>query len=247
MSEQASTTSVNSPDTPGHTRLQTFWYHATGIVLRLFFRIWGRWEVIGLRENIPTSGPLLICANHASNVDPPLGWAAFYGYRRLRGVAKAELWKTKVGAYLLNAHDSISVARGAADRSMFRAVLEGLSRGDAIGLFPEGTRSYDGKLNLGQPGIGMLVQRSGVPVAPVAIIGTYQMMPRGRLIPKPAKIKIIFGAPIQFDRQTPREEIVTRIMAEIAALMTAHGVPMDPPDESRAAILADQAAARPDS
>ena len=140
-----------------HTRMQVLCYHVTGVVLRTFFTLWGGFEVIGLRENIPATGPILLCANHASNVDPPLGWAAFYGYRLLRGVAKKELWKTKPGAYVLNAHDSISVVRGAADRSMFRAVLDGLKRGDCIGIFPEGTRTYDGKLNPGQPGIGTLV------------------------------------------------------------------------------------------
>jgi 1-acyl-sn-glycerol-3-phosphate acyltransferase len=225
-----------------HTAAQRLCCIIVGLLLRLFFRVYGRWQVIGLRENIPQTGPILLCANHASNLDPLLGWAAFYGYRRLRGVAKVELWKNRAAAYVMNAHDSISVKRGGADRSMFKAVLDGMARGDAIGLFPEGTRTYDGKLNLGLPGIGMLVQKSGIPVAPAAVIGTYEMLPRGQKRLKRSRIRIVFGKPIRFDPTITREEIARRIMTEIAALMTEHGVPTDPPGPERAALLVERVA-----
>ena len=143
----------------------------------------------------------------------------------------------------MNAHDSISIRRGGVDRSMFKAVLDGLSRGDAIGLFPEGTRTYDGKLNPGLPGIGMLVQKSGVPVAPVAVMGTYEMLPRGQKRTKRARITIVFGAPIYFELNTPREQIAERIMEAIAALMTENGVPTHAPGSERAALLAERTAA----
>lgn len=228
-----------------HTLGQKLCYHVVGLLLRLFFRVYGRLQVIGLRENIPRTGPILLCANHASNLDPPLGWAVFYGYRRLRGVAKIELWKHPVAAYVMNAHDSISIKRGGVDRSMFRAVLEGMSRGDAIGIFPEGTRTYDGKLNLGLPGIGMLVQKSGIPVAPVAMLGTFEMLPRGQNRLKRSNIRILFGSPISFEPTASREQIAERIMLEIAALMTKHGVPTDPPGPDRAAMLVERLAGEP--
>ncbi len=237
------TTETKPETSPGrYTPLQIACFHATGLVLKTFFTLWGGYEVIGLRENIPATGPILLCANHASNVDPPLGWAAFYGYRRLRGVAKIELWKPRAAAYILDAHESIPVARGAADRSMFRNVFEGLKRGDAIGVFPEGTRTWDGKLNPAQPGIGVLVLKSGVPVAPIAVLGTFNMLPRGTKFPKRTKLKIVFGKPISFSPDTPREEIASRIMVEIAALMTAHGVPTEPPDAERARLAAERSA-----
>ncbi len=234
-----------SPPTIKHTFGQKLCYNIVGMVLRLFFRVYGRWRVIGLRENIPQSGPILLCANHASNLDPPLGWAAFYGYRRLRGVAKIELWKNSAAAYVMNAHDSISIKRGGVDRSMFKAVLDGMARGDAIGIFPEGTRTYDGKLNPGLPGIGMLVQKSGAPVAPVAVLGTYEMLPRGQKRLKRSRIRIIFGAPIAFEPNTSREQIAERIMVEIAALMTQHGVPVEPPGPERTALLAECSSRNP--
>jgi 1-acyl-sn-glycerol-3-phosphate acyltransferase len=213
-----------------------------GLLLRLFFRVYGRWQIIGLRENIPRTGPILLCANHASNLDPPLGWAAFFGYRRLRGVAKIELWKHPAAAYVMNAHDSISIKRGGVDRSMFKSVLDGMDRGDAIGIFPEGTRTYDGLLNPGLPGIGMLVQKSGMPVAPVAVLGTYEMMPRGQKRLRRSRIRIVFGAPIRFEPNTPREQITQTIMTAIATLMTKNGVPTNPPGPERAALLAARAA-----
>jgi 1-acyl-sn-glycerol-3-phosphate acyltransferase len=223
---------------PRHTFGQKLCYHIVGTALRLFFAIFGNWRVTGLRENIPAVGPILFCANHASNLDPLLGWAAFYGYRRLRGVAKIELWKHRAAAYVMNAHNSISVNRGGSDRSMIREVLAGLKRGDAIGIFPEGTRTYDGKLNPGQPGIGLLVLKSGVPVAPVAVMGTYDMLPRGSKRPKRTPIRIVFGEPIQFEAGISREEIADRIMIAIAELMTANGVPTSPPNAERATLLA---------
>lgn len=225
-----------------HTFGQVLCYHLVGTLLRLFFRAYGRLQIIGLRENIPRTGPILLCANHASNLDPPLGWAAFYGYRRLRGVAKIELWNNRAAAYVMNAHDSISIRRGGVDRSMFKAVLEGMGRGDAIGIFPEGTRTYDGKLNPGLPGIGMLVQKNGIPVAPVAVMGTYEMLPRGAKRLRRSRLRIVFGAPIHFDHATSREQIAQRIMEEIAALMTQHGVPTEPPGLERAALLAERRA-----
>jgi 1-acyl-sn-glycerol-3-phosphate acyltransferase len=234
-----------NPAMPGilrHTPGQVLCYHIVGLLLRMFFRVYGRLQVIGLRENIPQTGPILLCANHASNLDPPLGWAAFYGYRRLRGVAKVELWQNRAAAYVMNAHDSISIKRGGVDRSMFRSVLDGMAHGDAIGLFPEGTRTYDGKLNPGLPGIGMLVQKSGIPVAPVAVLGTFEMLPRGQKKLKRSRIRIVFGKPISFEPGTSREQIAEQIMAAIAGLMTENGVPTTTPGPERAALLAERAA-----
>lgn len=217
---------------------QIICYHITGIVLRIFFKLYGRLQIIGLWENVPRTGPILFCANHASNVDPPISWAAFYGHRRMRGVAKVELWKNKPFGYVMNAHGAISVNRGTADRGMIRAVCEGLELGDAIGIFPEGTRTYDGKLNPGMPGIGLLVQKSGAPVVPIAVLGTFEMLPRGSKRMKRTRLKIVFGKPIQYPKDMPREKIAENIMVEIAALMTQNGVPTDPPGPERAELLA---------
>ncbi len=224
-----------------YSPMQVVVYHLTGIFLKIFFRVYGTVQIEGLRESVPAEGPVVLCANHASNLDPPLAWAAFYGFRRIRGVAKMELWSTKFSSYVMNAHGAISVNRGTADRSMFRNVLDGLANGDAIGIFPEGTRTIDGKLNPGQPGVGLLVQKSGAPVVPVAFIGTFEMLPKGSRKLKRCRIRLIAGKPLYFTRADSKEAIVDRIMTEIAALLTANGVPTEAPGAERAALLAQSA------
>ncbi len=218
-----------------HTLVRALLYFA----LRLAFRFYGRWKVIG-RENVPRTGALLFAANHASYVDPMLAWAAVYSIRRMWGIAKVELWKPPVMAYLMRCIDSIPVNRNTADRAMLRSALEVLERGEAVGIFPEGTRTHDGLLNPALPGLALLAQKADVPIVPVALIGTYEMWPRNRKSFKRVPLTVVFGTPLVFPPKTPREEIGTTVMREIAALMTAHGCPTEPPSPERAALLAAQ-------
>jgi len=215
---------------------QILTYHFVSCALRLGFRLYARLKVIGL-ENVPKTGGVLLASNHASNLDPLVGWAAFYGYRRLRGVAKVELWKPKPLAYVMDAFDSVPVRRNTADRAMMRRVLELLAEGHAVGIFPEGTRTYDGLLNPAQPGVALLAQRSGAPVIPVALLGTYEMLPRGRKKLKRVPVTLALGKPMTFPPGTSREAVAEAIMEAIAALMTANGYPMEPPKPERAALL----------
>jgi 1-acyl-sn-glycerol-3-phosphate acyltransferase len=203
-------------------------HHLLGRTVRLLFRLYSRWQIVGL-ENIPRTGPLLFAANHASYIDPLLGWSAVYGTRRMWGVAKQELWHGKVLSYLMDSIGSIPVQRGAADRVMIRRVLDLLARGETVGIFPEGTRTLDGKLQPAQPGLAMLAQKSGAPIVPVAMIGTYEMLPRDSKKFKRGRLKVIFGKPLSFALNCPRQEILDTVMAAIADLMTANGHPMEPP------------------
>ena len=102
---------------------------------------------------------------------------------------------------------------------MIRAVLDLLAKGEAVGLFPEGTRSKDGKLQPPQAGIGLLVQKSGAPVVPVALSGTHEMMPVGQNKLKRAPLTVTFGKPLTFPADMPREEIAARIMEAIGELL----------------------------
>jgi 1-acyl-sn-glycerol-3-phosphate acyltransferase len=213
-----------------------FLHHVIAFVLRLWFRLYGRWRVVGL-ENVPRTGALLFAANHASYLDPLLGWAAIYGHRRMWGIAKNELWHNRLLAYFMDCIGSIPVKRNAADRAMLRRVFDLLAQGEAVGLFPEGTRTQDGLLNPAQPGIAMMVQKSGVPVVPVALLGTYEMLPRGRKRLKRVPLTVAFGAPMTFAPDAARETITTAIMEAIAALMTANGRPTVPPAPDRVAPI----------
>ncbi len=207
-------------------------YHAFALLMRLWFRFYARWEIVGL-ENAPKAGPLLFAANHTSNLDPIMGWAALYGTRRMWGVAKSELYESPASAYLMACIGTIPAHRGKADRAMLRRALELLAAGETVGIFPEGTRSYDGKLNAPQPGIALLIQKSGAPVLPVGIIGTHEMLPRGAKKMRRVPLKIVFGSPMTFAPDARREAITGPIMTAIAALLTANGQPTDPPAPDR--------------
>jgi 1-acyl-sn-glycerol-3-phosphate acyltransferase len=213
----------------GHTPL----YYVAGVALRLFYWLYGRWRISGL-ENVPKSGAILLAGNHASLLDPPMVGAALFGYRRVRFMAKIELWSKPIGRYVMDRTMSFPVKRGTADRATIRRTLEWLAKGDAIAIFPEGERSEDGKLRPAQAGVALLVQKSGAPVIPVAIIGTYEMFPKGRKKFKRVPLKIAFGKPIQFPPDAPRGTITSVLMEKIAELLTENGQPTSPPSSEPA-------------
>lgn len=213
----------------GHTPT----YYIAGTLLRLFYSLYGRWKIVGM-ENVPKTGGIMLAGNHVSLLDPPMVGGALFGYRRVRFMAKIELWSHPVGGYIMDRIMSYPVKRGTADRPTLRRTLEWLAQGDAIAMFPEGERSPDGTLQPAQPGIALLVQKSGVPIIPTAIIGTYEMFPRGAKKLKRVPLKIAFGKPIQFPPDASRETITSTIMEAIAQLLTENGQPTAPPDRSRA-------------
>ncbi len=199
-------------------------------ILPLFFRVYGRWQIIG-RENLPKTGAVLFAANHSSNLDPLVGWAAVGSTRTMWGIAKEELFRPGLPKFFMECLRSIPVKRGAADRAMFRAALEVLAQGETLGIFPEGTRTQDGKLNLAQPGFALIAQKSKAVVLPVAIIGTYAMLPRGAKKLRRVPLTVVFGTPIS--PETPRDQLGELVMMEIAALMTSQGHPTEAPSSQR--------------
>lgn len=173
-------------------------------------------------EHIPRSGPVIFAANHASNLDPFLAWAVITPHRRMWGIAKVELWEKPLSAYLMACIGAVPVKRGAPDRTMIRCVLDLLAGGETIGIFPEGTRTHDGNLQPAQAGLALLQQKSGAPIVPIGMVGTYEMLPRGRKTLRRVPLIVAVGPPLHFAPGCPREEILTTTMAAIADLMTAN-------------------------
>ena len=192
--------------------------HLFRFAVKLFFRIYGRGRVSGL-ENIPREGALIVAPNHASDLDPILGWAFIGAVRPLWGIAKVEIWDKPVGAYMMGFMGGVPVKRGTADRTMLRFVLDRLNQGEVIGVFPEGTRSRDGKLQVPQAGVGLLVQKTGARVIPVGFSGTFAMLPPGAKKLKPARLTMRVGKPMTFPQETSREEIARQVMEAIAQLV----------------------------
>lgn len=193
-------------------------YVLLGPLLRLLFRP----RIEGM-ENIPESGAAIVAGNHLSFSDHFLMPAILP--RRITFLAKAEYFtgpglKGRLTAWFFRGIGQIPVDRsgGKASQSAITAGLEVLSRGELLGIYPEGTRSHDGRLYRGRTGVAVMALRAGVPVIPCAMVGTFELQPPGRVVPRLGRVTIRFGSPLEFDRFTgmeDRREVVRAVTDEI--------------------------------
>jgi 1-acyl-sn-glycerol-3-phosphate acyltransferase len=147
-------------------------------------------------EQVPARGPAILAANHCSYLDPPLVGA---GLRRdLHYLARESLFELPLLGALLRRVNVVPVDRDGGGAAGLRAILNRLLAGQAILLFPEGTRSPDGELQPARSGIGLIVVRSTAPVVPVRIFGSFNAWGRSRRLPRPTRIQIKYGQPLTF-------------------------------------------------
>ncbi len=170
-----------------------FVYWLVRFTFQPFFRLYFRMSRIG-REHIPARGPVIIAANHRSFLDPFV--IATMARRPMYYVAKRELFRNRLQGWVLNALGAFPVDRGAGDRDMIETAKAILARGDIVLIFPEGTRIRPGSLGTPKRGVGRLALETGVPVVPVAVIGT-ESVRRGWRI-RPHKVKIRAGRALHF-------------------------------------------------
>ncbi|HEY4027325.1 MAG TPA: lysophospholipid acyltransferase family protein [Candidatus Dormibacteraeota bacterium] len=184
----------------------------------------GRFRVTG-RERVPRQGPVLVCANHASTIDPPL-LPAFLPRSDSWSMAKAE-WFARPGfrSWLFTSYHAFPIVRHTPDRRGLKRALSVLRGGGALVMYPEGHRIESGGLVEAEPGAGFLARTSGAPVLPVALLGTRDCMPRGALWPRRVDIEVRFGAPICIAERRPdgsrveNQAAADAIMLAIAELM----------------------------
>lgn len=187
-----------------------------------------RAEVTGL-ENVPKEGGFIVASNHLSFFDSLIIQALTP--RDVAFFAKAEYFTTpglkgKMMKSFFESVGSIPVQRGeqAASVAALDSLVEIIEGGSGIGIYPEGTRSRDGKLYRGRTGVGWLALTTGVPVVPVGLIGTEKLQPAGSKGFKPAKFQIHYGEPLYFDKlgrkhPLPQRRLATdRIVDAIAEL-----------------------------
>src|SRR4051812_24495098 len=168
--------------------VQPIIYWLVRAVLQPFFHVYFRLSRIG-REHVPSDGPVIIAANHRSFLDPFI--IATMARRPLYYVAKRELFRNRVQGWFLNALGAFPVDRGNGDAQMIDTAKAILARGDAVLIFPEGTRIRPGALGRPKRGVGRLALETGAPVVPLAIIGT-EAIRRGWRI-RPHKVRVRAG------------------------------------------------------
>jgi 1-acyl-sn-glycerol-3-phosphate acyltransferase len=190
-------------------------------LLRLLYRV----RVEG-RDRLPRHGPVILAANHQSFLDSI--FLPLVVGRRVTFVAKAEYfdsWKTK---WFFSAVGQIPIRRegGSASERALASALDVLRGGGVFGIYPEGTRSRDGYLHRGHTGVARLAIRSGAPIVPVGLVGTVDVQPADRRLPRVfMPVTVRFGEPVDATRFAGREDdrmvlrqITDEVMFEIRAL-----------------------------
>ncbi|MGV8968947.1 MAG: lysophospholipid acyltransferase family protein [Microbacteriaceae bacterium] len=171
-----------------------------GPILKTVFRPW----VTGL-ENLPATGGVILASNHLSFIDSV--FLPLVIDRRIFFLAKSDYFKGKgikgwATKAFMNGTGMLPIDRsgGKASEASLNTGLRVLHNGDVLGIYPEGTRSPDGKMYRGRTGVARMILEGHVPVVPVAMIDTEKVMPIGRRIPKVQRIGVVIGKPLDFSR-----------------------------------------------
>jgi 1-acyl-sn-glycerol-3-phosphate acyltransferase len=205
-----------------------FSYRCGWLFFRTVYATYFRWRVYGA-ENVPATGGVILAANHASFLDPPLVGSGLK--RDINYLARESLFRFPLVGAVLRSWNSVPVDRDGGGAKGLKIILGRLLDGAGIILFPEGTRTPDGKLQPARAGIGLVVAKSNAPVVPVRVFGTFEAYGRNVKFPRPKRIAVKYGQPMRFEKfraeakNCPKDrlkqiyqEIANEIMAAIAAL-----------------------------
>jgi 1-acyl-sn-glycerol-3-phosphate acyltransferase len=179
-------------------------YHFVRGAFRLFFRLYNRLEVRVL-SNVPNEGPIIVASNHASFADPPLIGGVLP--IRLRYLAKESLFRVPLLGFLISVLGAVPVSREDSQRAgaVMKLLLALLKGRENVLLFPEGSRSADGRLKPLEAGVAYLSVKAGVPVLPIYVKGSFEAWPKGRALPRPSKLKLSISRLIYPDPDVPNE------------------------------------------
>lgn len=200
-------------------------YHLAAFLARNLFRLVGSLEVHGL-HHVPNSGPFLLLANHESILDPILIQAVCP--RPVHTMAKSTQFASPFMSWIMRQVKSFPVRRYQVDPQSVRMVLRRLEQGEPVGIYPEGERSWDGRLQEPRRGTIRLALRAGVPVVPCTITGSYEVWPRWDRAIRRGTVRIDFGEPFLLPPAHDRSEreallpaAAERIMGTLASQLEA--------------------------
>jgi 1-acyl-sn-glycerol-3-phosphate acyltransferase len=191
---------------------KTLVYRLCSIGSRTYCRLWHRLRVEGL-ENLPREGGAVLACNHQSFIDILI--LGGYVPRHTAFVARDTLAHWRWLAYVMRECGTVLVKRGTSDRRALRGMADHLVLGDCVAIFPEGTRSMDGRLGEMKGGALLAARMAKVPIVPLGIRGAWEAWPKGRAIPFPKKIALRFGPAIDSAREDAHEAMVESIRGMI--------------------------------
>lgn len=203
-------------------------YRIAWLGFRAVYATYFRWRVFN-PERVPRTGPVILAANHASFIDPPLVGSGLT--RDINYLARESLFRFPVVGAILRSWNAVPVDRDGGGAKGLKIILGRLLAGGGIILFPEGTRTKDGNLQPARSGIGLTVIKSAAPVVPVRVFGTFAAYGRNHKFPRPKKVAVKYGAPMNFEKLRAEakvcsksrlkeiyHEVAVEIMAAIAKL-----------------------------
>ena len=206
----------------------------TKLLVRGYFKLFHQYEVLG-QEHLPPEPPVFVLTNHVSNLDVP-AFVLADPYVGSSPVVKESLMRVPIVKQVLQSWGAIPVARDGQDSTALREVLKTLKQGKLVALASEGTRNREGKLGDTNPVLARLAiqaSSSGIPLIPLAAVGTYECLPRGAVIPRPGKVRVLIGPrfDLSYLKAWPRDEGVEearRIIRERLWVMMESGLPIGP-------------------
>ena len=178
----------------------SFLYRVIKMILTPIFKLLYRVKAEGL-ENFPKEGPVIVAANHVSFMDSM--WIPLVVPRKMVYLAKSEYFESWKTGWFFRALGMIPVKRDVKEKTdaALQTGLEVLNEGGVLGLYPEGTRSPDGRLYRGRTGVARLALRARSPVVPVGVKGSREVMPKQAKMPRLwGRVRVSFGEPLYFDR-----------------------------------------------
>ncbi len=173
----------------------TWSYRIGWLFFRALYTVYFRWRVWNV-ERVPVTGGVILAANHASYIDPPVVGSALP--RPINYLARESLFRFPVVGALLRSWNAVPVNRDGGGAAGLKAILDRLLAGGGIILFPEGTRTLDGTLQPARSGVGLTVIKSTAPVVPVRVFGSYEAYGRHLKFPRPYQVVVKFGQPLDF-------------------------------------------------
>jgi 1-acyl-sn-glycerol-3-phosphate acyltransferase len=194
------------------SRRSRFWYGVVRGLILIVAKVLGRVRVVGA-EKIPATGAFVLAPVHRSNVDFAL--TSVVTRRHMRYMGKDSIWKVKLLGRFVSMLGAFPVHRGTADRDALKACSQIVDGGSPLVMFPEGTRCTGPVIEELFDGTAYVAARSGVPIVPMGIGGSEEMMPKGAKLPRPKKLVLLIGDPIPAPERTEGGRVPRSAVAKV--------------------------------